>query len=151
MIPRSHQSAEASRTRGLAILGSTGSIGRQTLEIVRLFPDAFSVRSLTARNSVGDLARQALEFRPECVVISDESGYAELSRALAGSGIEILTGADHMAHAATLGSVDVVVAAVVGAAGLAPVVSRMAARLSCILVLVAVVIASPILFGLYSE
>ncbi|MDX1741175.1 MAG: 1-deoxy-D-xylulose-5-phosphate reductoisomerase [Rhodothermales bacterium] len=105
----------------MAVLGSTGSIGRQTLEIVRLFPDSFSVRSLTARNSVEQLAEQAREFLPECVVLADESGYPDLKAALRGTGIEILVGSDHLAHAATLDSVDVVVAALVGAAGLAPV------------------------------
>ncbi len=127
MLPASNRQAADTPRRGLAILGSTGSIGRQTLEIVRLFPESFSVRSLTARNSVEMLAEQAREFRPECVVITDESRYADLADALGGTGVEILVGADQMAHAATLDSVDVVVAAVVGAAGLAPVLEAVRA------------------------
>ncbi len=121
MIPGSPPTSAAPLPRGICILGSTGSIGTQTLDIVRLFPDAFHIRSLTAHNSVDLLVEQAMEFRPECVVVSDPGGYGPLKDALQGTGIRVLAGAEHLAHASALDSVDVVVAAVVGAAGLAPV------------------------------
>lgn len=102
----------------LAVLGSTGSIGTQTLEIVRLFPDRFEVRALTARTNAALLVRQAREFRPECVVICDEEGRRLLERELAGEGIRVLYGDEGLCEAAALADVDTVVAALVGFAGL---------------------------------
>jgi 1-deoxy-D-xylulose-5-phosphate reductoisomerase len=121
MMPGSQTSPKSARPRGISILGSTGSIGRQTLDIVRLFPERFSVRALAARNSADALIEQALEFRPECVVITRESRYPQVRDALAGTGIEVHSGSDQLAHAATLDSVDVVMAAIVGSAGLGSV------------------------------
>lgn len=111
----------------LAVLGSTGSIGTQTLEIVRLFPDRFQIRALTARRNASLLAEQAREFRPECVVICDEDGRRLLEEDLAGEDIRILYGDEGLCEAAALTDVDTVVAALVGFAGLQSVVHALRA------------------------
>ncbi|ARA92089.1 1-deoxy-D-xylulose-5-phosphate reductoisomerase [Rhodothermaceae bacterium RA] len=113
--------------RGLAVLGSTGSIGTQTLEVVRLFPEAFRVQALTAGRSAERLIEQARAFRPVCVVLEDEAAWKEVRAALAGTGIRVLRGADGLCEAATLPEVDVVMAAIVGAAGLPPVLAAIEA------------------------
>lgn len=115
------------RPRGLAVLGSTGSIGTQTLDVVRLFPGRFRIHSLTAGVNDALLAEQALAFRPECVVIGDRSRWKPLREALAGTDIRVLCGDEGLVEAATLAGVETVVAAVVGAAGLAPVLAAVAA------------------------
>ena len=113
--------------RGLSILGSTGSIGTQTLDIVRLFPEKLRVRALTAHSNAALLAQQALEFRPECVALGEASGAAALETALAGTGIRVLAGVEGLNEAATLPDVETVVAAVVGVAGLEPVLAAIRA------------------------
>ncbi len=113
--------------RGLSILGATGSIGTQTLEIVRLFPERLTVRALTAHRNAGLLARQALEFRPACVVIGEARQAPALREALAGTGIRVLTGEAGLCEAATLEEVETVVAAVVGVAGMEPVLAALRA------------------------
>ena len=113
--------------RGLSILGATGSIGTQTLDIVRLFPDRLRVRALTAHRNAELLARQALEFRPDCVVIGEAAGVPSLREALAGTGIRVLEGSAGLCEAAALPEADVVVAAVVGVAGLEPVLAAVRA------------------------
>ena len=112
---------------GLAILGATGSIGTQTLEIVRLFPDRFRVVALTGNGNADLLAAQAREFRPEVVVIGDEAKANQLRDALAGLNIEVLVGASGLEAAATASGVDTVVAAVVGFAGLRPTLAAIKA------------------------
>lgn len=109
----------------LAILGSTGSIGTQTLEIVRLFPDRFRVVALTARSNAAMLARQAREFRPRCVVIGAEEGRRLLEEELAGTGIRVLYGQEGLCEAAALDEVDTVMAGLVGFAGLESVLSAL--------------------------
>ncbi len=113
--------------RGLSILGATGSIGTQTLAVVRLFPDLLRVRALTAHRNAALLARQALEFRPDCVALGDETQVAGLEEALAGTGIRVLAGTAGLCQAASLPEADVVVAAVVGVAGLEPVLAAIRA------------------------
>lgn len=113
--------------QSLSILGATGSIGTQTLDIVRLFPDRFRVQALTAHHNAHLLARQAIEFQPDCVVIGDEAKIGELREALAGTDIRVLAGAAGLCEAATLDEVDTVVAAVVGFAGLEPVLAAIRA------------------------
>lgn len=115
------------RVQQLSILGSTGSIGTQTLEVVRLFPERFRVRALTAHSNVSLLAAQALEFRVDCVVIGDEASARVLIDRLEGTGIEVLTGREGICTAATLPEVDTVVAAMVGIAGLESVLSAVRA------------------------
>lgn len=113
--------------RTLSILGATGSIGTQTLDIVRLFPDRLKVKALTGHRNAALLIEQALEFRPDCVVLGDETRAATVRDALAGTGIRVLAGREGMVEAAALSGVDVVVAAVVGVAGLEPVLAAIRA------------------------
>jgi 1-deoxy-D-xylulose-5-phosphate reductoisomerase len=123
MLPISERRSDLAPTpRHLSILGSTGSIGTQTLEVVRLFDERFVIEALTAGSNVELLVEQALEFRPSFVVIGDTSQVARVERELAGTEIQVLSGAEGLKAAATAGSVDLVVAAVVGFAGLVPVV-----------------------------
>jgi 1-deoxy-D-xylulose-5-phosphate reductoisomerase len=99
----------------LAVLGSTGSIGTQTLDIVRAAPDRFKVVALGAARSVERLAEQAREFRPDVVAIADASLAADLARAVP-AGVSVIAGAEALADASR--SADVVVNGVVGFAGL---------------------------------
>jgi 1-deoxy-D-xylulose-5-phosphate reductoisomerase len=103
----------------IALLGSTGSIGASTLDLVRRFPDRFRIHSLVAGRNLELLARQAREFRPACVAIRDEAAVPEL-RKLLGRRVEVLAGSRGAAAAACAKEVDVVLAAIVGAAGLLP-------------------------------
>lgn len=104
--------------RGISILGSTGSIGTQSLDVIRMFKDRLQVKALTAGSNVELLAKQALEFRPECVVIGQPSDRKHLQDLLSGTGIRVLVGAEGLVEAATLPSVDTVLTAVVGFVGL---------------------------------
>ena len=113
----------------LAILGSTGSIGTQTLEVVRRHPDRYEVYTICAHRSVDLLVEQAREFRPEVVCIADESLYAELSRQLSAIRYEgkVWAGADSIAEMVQFPSIDIVVAAMVGYAGLRPTIEAIRA------------------------
>ncbi|MEM1095900.1 MAG: 1-deoxy-D-xylulose-5-phosphate reductoisomerase [Bacteroidota bacterium] len=111
----------------LSILGATGSIGTQTLDIVRLFPDRLAVRVLTGGRNVELLREQALEFAPELVVVGTEAGYHTLREALAGTPTEVAWGDTALVTAATWDGVDTVVAALVGFVGLQPVMAALAA------------------------
>ncbi|MGM9817210.1 MAG: 1-deoxy-D-xylulose-5-phosphate reductoisomerase [Lepagella sp.] len=113
------QSREASN---ITILGSTGSIGTQTLDIVREYPDRFRAEVLTARRNWELLARQALEFRPRVIVIADERYYPELKEAVRGTGIEVQAGEEAVTEAAGLPGTDTVVTAMVGYSGLNPTI-----------------------------
>ena len=110
----------------LAILGSTGSIGTQTLDVVREHPDRFEVYAICAHRSVDKLVEQARDFRPEVVCIADESLYTKLKQKLQaalGADAEMMkvwAGADAIAEMVTMPSIDIVVAAMVGYAGLRP-------------------------------
>ena len=112
----------------LAILGSTGSIGVQTLDIVRENPDRFEVRILTANRNWEKLARQAREFDADTVVIADKQYYPRLRDALADSDTKVYAGEEAVAQVAAAGDSDVVVNALVGYAGLAPTVAAIQAR-----------------------
>ena len=113
----------------LSVLGSTGSIGRNTLEIVKQFPDRFNVRALAAKTSTTLLARQIKQFRPDLAVVIDAGRAAELRGRLdAGSRVDILYGDEGYSAAATHGAVDTVVAAMVGAAGLKPTLAAIEAQ-----------------------
>lgn len=104
----------------LSILGSTGSIGEQTLDIVRENPDRFEVASLTAHKNWQRLAEQAVAFDADTVVIGDEQYYKPLSEALANYPIKVFAGDDSIAAVAAAGNCDTVVNALVGYAGLIP-------------------------------
>ena len=111
----------------LTVLGSTGSIGVQTLDIVRDNPDRFEVVTLTAHGNWERLAEQAQAFDVATVVIADERYYAPLRNALADTDVKVYAGADAVAQVAAAGDSDVVVNALVGYAGLAPTVATLQA------------------------
>ena len=112
----------------IAILGSTGSIGTQTLDVVRQHPEAFSVYALTAHRSLDLLIQQALEFNPAVVCIADESLYPPLRDALSDLPIKVMAGEKAIAEMVTMPAIDVVVAAMVGYAGLRPTIEAIKAR-----------------------
>ena len=107
----------------IALLGSTGSIGVQTLDIVRENSDRFEVTTLTAHHNWQQLAQQAIEFNVDSVVIADPKHYNDLSAALASYPIKVYAGDDAVAQVASDDNVDVVVNALVGYAGLLPTVA----------------------------
>lgn len=111
----------------IAILGSTGSIGTQTLEVIEAYPDRFCAEVLTANRNVDLLVRQALKFRPNMVVIADEAGYPALKEALKNEDIKVYAGPEALAQVVTAGTVDVVVTATVGYSGLLPTVNAVKA------------------------
>jgi len=111
----------------LAILGSTGSIGTQTLDVVRSNPDRFEVYAICAHHNADLLVKQALEFRPEIVCIADETLYESLNAKLSTLNCKIWAGADAIAQMVTFPSIDIVVAAMVGYAGLRPTIEAIKA------------------------
>jgi len=112
----------------LAILGSTGSIGRNALKIVKMFPERFAVKALAAKNNTALLAQQVERFGPEVAVVFDEKRARELQSLLpANSRVEVMYGEGGYNAAAGHGSVDMVVSAVVGAAGLMPTLAAIEA------------------------
>lgn len=113
--------------RRLAILGSTGSIGRQTLDVVRQHPDLFEVELLTANNSAGLLIEQAVEFDANNVVICNERHYDEVASALQCRGIKVFSGINSVCGLVGGDNVDIVVAAMVGFSGLLPTISAIKA------------------------
>jgi 1-deoxy-D-xylulose-5-phosphate reductoisomerase len=106
--------------RSIALLGSTGSIGMSTLDLVRQFPDRFRVRGMVAGRNLKRLAAQVAEFSPECVAIKDQEDIPRLRELLGRRRVEILSGQKGAIAVATASAVDVVVAAIVGGAGLVP-------------------------------
>lgn len=116
-----------SEIKNICVLGSTGSIGTQTLDIISEYPELFRASVLTARHQWQVLANQALKFRPDMVVIGDESYYIPLRDALSGSGIEVAAGADAIAESAAYPETDTVVTAMVGYSGLIPTISAIKA------------------------
>ena len=111
----------------LARLGSTGSIGTQTLDVVRQHPEAFGVYALTAHRSIELLVEQAREFHPAVVCIADEMLYSALCDALCGTDIQVMAGEKALAEIVTHSQIDVVVAAMVGYAGLLPTIEAIRA------------------------
>lgn len=107
----------------IALLGSTGSIGVQTLDIVRENSNLFEITTLTAHRNWQTLAAQAVEFMPDSVVIADQQYYSPLSEALAAYPIKVYAGNEAVAQVAADDNVDVVVNALVGYAGLMPTVA----------------------------
>lgn len=111
----------------IAILGSTGSIGTQALEVIRDHREELEVSVLVARRSTELLIRQALEFEPRLVVITDETCYEEVREALSATSIEVQTGSDSILEAVQRPEVDIVLTAMVGFSGLAPTLSAIEA------------------------
>lgn len=112
----------------IAILGSTGSIGTQTLDVVRQHPEKFSVFALSAHRSLDLLIQQAIEFNPAVVCIADESLYQPLREALSDLPIQVMAGEKAIAEMVTMPAIDVVVAAMVGYAGLRPTIEAIKAN-----------------------
>lgn len=104
----------------IAILGSTGSIGTQALNVIRRHRDLFSVEVLCAGRNANLLIEQALEFEPNAVAIADESQYTRVSEALQPRDIKVFAGEAAIADLMEMGSIDLVLAAIVGFAGLRP-------------------------------
>ena len=113
--------------RRIAILGSTGSIGRQTLDVVRQHPDLFQIELLTANNSSELLIAQAKEFDANSVVICNESKYREVADALQGDGIKVFAGIKSACELVSGDNIDIVVASMVGFSGLAPTIAAVKA------------------------
>lgn len=111
----------------IAVLGSTGSIGTQALEVVRSHREAFEVTVLVARRSTELLIAQALEFSPAVVVISDEAYYHEVRQALSHTSIEVMAGSEAIAEAVVRPDVDIVLTAMVGFSGLVPTLAAITA------------------------
>ncbi len=111
--------------QSLTILGSTGSIGTSTLDVVSRHPDRYRVVALTANRQIDLLYRQCVEFNPAYAVLLDEAAALQLSAMLAGSGLktQVLCGLDALEGVCTLPEVDTVMAAIVGAAGLRPTIA----------------------------
>lgn len=111
----------------IAILGATGSIGTQVLDVVRDHPGRFDVQVLTAATSTRLLVKQALEFCPRVVVIADERKYAEVKAALSHTSTEVLAGVTALDEVVQYDGIDLVVSALVGSAGLRPTVAAIKA------------------------
>ncbi len=112
--------AHATAPRGLAILGSTGSIGRQALEVVEALPGRFSVELLTCQRSADTIIAQARRHLPRAVVVADAACYRQVSAALADLPIAVSQGDDALAEAVGHPAIGIALTALVGAAGLAP-------------------------------
>lgn len=111
----------------LAILGSTGSIGTQTLQVVAEHPDLYEVRILTANTQADLLIQQALKFEPDAVVIADDTKYHYVQQALSNSPVKVFAGRKALCEVVEFQTVDVVVNALVGFSGLQPTVSAIKA------------------------
>jgi 1-deoxy-D-xylulose-5-phosphate reductoisomerase len=114
-------------SKTIAIVGSTGSIGTQALEVVRQNAQRFSVALLSAQQNVELLAAQALEFNPKQVIIGDERKLSELKARLSGTSILVSAGAAALVEAVTMPEIDVVLTALVGFAGLEPTLAAITA------------------------
>lgn len=113
----------------IAILGSTGSIGTQALQVIEEHPDLYEVYCLTANNRVEELAQQARRFKPAAVVIANEAHYDELKTALADCpDINIYAGKQAIDEIVTAGPIDMVLTAMVGFAGLSPTIQAIKAH-----------------------
>jgi len=106
--------------KSIAILGSTGSIGTQALDVIASNPDHFSVEVLTSNSKADLLIQQAIKFQPNAVVIADEKKYAEVKSALEKYPIKIFAGNDALSQVMKMDTIDMVLTAVVGVAGLKP-------------------------------
>lgn len=113
--------------KNIAILGSTGSIGTQALEVIEANPNLFCIQVLTAQSNVDLLIAQALKFKPKAVVIGDESKYLQLKEALSHTEIEVKAGHEALCEVVVLPSLNMVLTALVGFAGLKPTIAAIKA------------------------
>ncbi len=111
----------------IAILGSTGSIGTQALEVIRENRDKFQVEVLTANNNIELLANQAAEFSPNTIIIANESKYDELKNMVDHLAIKVYTGKDAIAQIVEMDTIDIVLTAMVGYSGLIPTINAIKA------------------------
>lgn len=117
----------AKRKKQIAILGSTGSIGKQALDVIAQHPDKFEVYAITANHNVDLLIEQAIQFSPEVVVIANEQKYIILKEALKNYPIKIWSGSEAMSDIVQSEHIDIVLVALVGFSGLAPTISALKA------------------------
>ncbi|GAA5035025.1 1-deoxy-D-xylulose 5-phosphate reductoisomerase [Marivirga lumbricoides] len=108
--------------KAIAILGSTGSIGTQALEVIKAHPENFIVEVLSAQNNAELLIKQALEFQPNVVVIGNEQLYEQVFNALNSQNIKVYSGEKSLAHVVQMDTIDLVLTALVGYAGLIPTI-----------------------------
>jgi 1-deoxy-D-xylulose-5-phosphate reductoisomerase len=113
---------EGPSKKHIAILGSTGSIGTQALDVIAANPDRFVVEVLTAQSNANLLIEQALQFKPNCVVIGDESKYTQVKDALWSADVKVYAGKEALAQVVESESIDIVLTALVGFAGLEPTI-----------------------------
>ena len=111
----------------IALFGSTGSIGKQALEVIAAHPDKFSVEILTANNNADLLIQQALQFQPNAVVIGAEEKYLKVKEALSQTDVKVFAGERALEEVAALDIYDLMVAAIVGYAGLKPTIKAICA------------------------
>ncbi len=116
------------KKKNIAILGSTGSIGTQTLDVIRANPDTFAVEVLTGNGNADLLIKQAIEFNPNAVVIAEESKYLYVKEALKAYDIKVFAGNKAIVEVVTMDSIDMVLAAIVGYAGLESTISAIKAE-----------------------
>ena len=103
----------------IALFGSTGSIGQQALEVVKSYPELFTIQVLTAHSNADLLIEQSKSFRPNMVVIVDDKQYQKVNEALSGLNIKVFSGERALTEVAAIDHYDIMLAAIVGYAGLA--------------------------------
>ncbi len=116
------------KKRGVAILGSTGSIGTQALEVIEAYPELFDLQVITAGNNADLLIEQARKFNPNMVVIVDETQYTKVKEALWNEDIHVYCGKESLCQVVQSTEVDVVLTALVGYAGLQPTIAAIEAK-----------------------
>jgi len=117
------QNNEIYDPKRIAILGSTGSIGTQTLDVISRHPDRFIVEVLTANNNAGLLIEQSIKFKPNAIVIGNDECYEEVQSALNKYNIKVFSGVEAISSIVTMDSIDLVLTALVGYSGLKPTIS----------------------------
>lgn len=122
------QNQEEETKKHIAILGSTGSIGTQALEVIAANPNKFAIEVLTSNTNADLLIKQAIKFKPNAVVICDVSQYNKVSEALWSHDIKTYAGADALEQIVEMEEIDMVLTALVGYAGLKPTLKAIAAK-----------------------
>ena len=112
----------------VALLGSTGSIGTQALDVIEANQDLFEVEVLTANSNSELLVQQALKYKPNAVVIANENKYDEVKDALGSSDIKVYAGVESLSQVVEMDTIDVVLTALVGYSGLKPTISAIKAK-----------------------
>ena len=115
------------KKKNIAILGSTGSIGTQALEVIAAHPEAFEVEVLTAQNNAALLIEQAIKFKPNAVVIVNEDHYITVKDALAKEDVKVYAGEKALADIVQMETIDLVLTALVGYSGLRPTIKAIEA------------------------